>query len=28
QQFYERLGWFARDEVRMYSFNSSSNSNV
>ncbi|NOI64395.1 GNAT family N-acetyltransferase, partial [Vibrio aestuarianus] len=24
----ERLGWFARDEVRMYSFNSSSNSNV
>ncbi|MDC5818887.1 GNAT family N-acetyltransferase [Vibrio europaeus] len=28
QQFYERLGWFARDEVRMYSFNSSSNRNV
>ncbi|CAH0543190.1 GNAT family N-acetyltransferase [Vibrio marisflavi] len=28
QQFYERLGWFPRDEVRMYSFNSSNNSNV
>ncbi|MGD8232005.1 GNAT family N-acetyltransferase [Vibrio sp. TRT 1302] len=28
QQFYQRLGWFARDEVRMYSFNSSSNNNV
>ncbi len=25
QQFYEKLGWFPRDEVRMYSFNSSSN---
>lgn len=28
QQFYQKLGWFPRDEVRMYSFNSSSNSNV
>ncbi|HAS27359.1 GNAT family N-acetyltransferase [Vibrio splendidus] len=28
QQFYEKLGWFPRDEVRMYSFNSSDNSNV
>ncbi|MCF7505084.1 GNAT family N-acetyltransferase [Vibrio sp. L3-7] len=28
QQFYEKLGWFPRDEVRMYSFNSSSNGNV
>lgn len=28
QQFYERLGWFIRDEIRMYSFNSSSNTNV
>ncbi|ANZ13269.1 acetyltransferase (plasmid) [Vibrio parahaemolyticus] len=28
QQFYEKLGWFPRDEVRMYSFNSSSNNNV
>lgn len=28
QKFYEKLGWFPRDEVRMYSFNSSSDSNV
>lgn len=28
QQFYEKLGWFPRDEVRMYSFNSSNNRNV
>jgi len=28
QAFYEKLGWFARDEVRMYSFNASSNENV
>ncbi|UTM58922.1 GNAT family N-acetyltransferase [Photobacterium sp. CCB-ST2H9] len=28
QRFYERLGWFARDEVRMYSFNASDNQNV
>ena len=28
QQFYEKLGWFPRDEVRMYSYNSSSNNNV
>ncbi|OEF25379.1 GNAT family N-acetyltransferase [Vibrio rumoiensis] len=28
QQFYEKLGWFPRDEIRIYSFNSSSNSNV
>lgn len=28
QQFYEKLGWFPRDEVRMYSFNSSTNYNV
>ncbi|MDE1319878.1 GNAT family N-acetyltransferase [Vibrio aestuarianus] len=28
QQFYEKLGWFPRDEVRMYSYNSSSSNNV
>ncbi|MFB9137644.1 GNAT family N-acetyltransferase [Vibrio olivae] len=28
QAFYERLGWFVRDEVRMYSFNRSSNLNA
>ncbi|EJG1621113.1 GNAT family N-acetyltransferase [Vibrio parahaemolyticus] len=28
QQFYEKLGWFPRDEVRMYSYNSSNNNNV
>lgn len=28
QSFYEKLGWFPRDEVRMFSFNSSENRNV
>jgi len=28
QGFYEKLGWFARDEIRMYSYNSSNNENV
>ena len=28
QGFYVKLGWFPRDEVRMFSFNSSSSSNV
>ena len=28
QEFYEKLGWFPRDEIRMYSFNNSSNNNV
>ncbi|WP_233407810.1 GNAT family N-acetyltransferase [Marinomonas spartinae] len=28
QGFYEMLGWFPRDEVRMYSFNSSMSRNV
>ncbi|PWI32389.1 GNAT family N-acetyltransferase [Vibrio albus] len=28
QGFYEKTGWFPRDEIRMYSFNSSENSNV
>ncbi len=28
QNFYEGLGWFARDEIRMFSFNSGSNSNI
>ncbi|OXX61924.1 GNAT family N-acetyltransferase [Vibrio sp. V15_P4S5T153] len=28
QNFYEKLGWFPRDEIRMYSFNNSSNPNV
>lgn len=28
QGFYESMGWFARDEVRMFSFNSSSELNV
>ncbi|EOX4941193.1 GNAT family N-acetyltransferase, partial [Vibrio alginolyticus] len=26
--FYEKLGWFPRDEVRMFSFNSSCSGNV
>lgn len=25
QQFYQKLGWFPRDEVRMFSFNNSNN---
>lgn len=28
QSFYNKLGWFPRDEVRMYSFNSSNNGNI
>ncbi|MCC4238461.1 GNAT family N-acetyltransferase [Vibrio anguillarum] len=28
QNFYEKLGWLPRDEIRMYSFNNSSNPNV
>ncbi|CAI2296597.1 N-acetyltransferase [Vibrio parahaemolyticus] len=28
QSFYEKLGWFPRDEVRMFSFNSSNSGNV
>lgn len=28
QAFYEKCGWFARDEVKMYSFNSSTNVNI
>lgn len=28
QAFYEDSGWFARDEVRMFSFNASDNSDV
>lgn len=28
QYFYENLGWFPRDEIRMYSYNSSENLNV
>ena len=28
QGFYEKLGWFPRDEVRMFSYNSSSLNNV
>ncbi|WP_050907381.1 MULTISPECIES: GNAT family N-acetyltransferase [Vibrio] len=28
QSFYEKLGWFPRDEVRMFSFNSSDSGNV
>ncbi|TCS41017.1 GNAT family N-acetyltransferase [Reinekea marinisedimentorum] len=28
QQFYQANGWFARDEVRMFSFNSSTNKDV
>ncbi|UXI03462.1 GNAT family N-acetyltransferase [Photobacterium sp. TY1-4] len=28
QGFYEKLGWFPRDEIRMYSFNSSGNHNA
>ncbi|GAB3536768.1 GNAT family N-acetyltransferase [Photobacterium alginatilyticum] len=28
QCFYQKMGWFPRDEVRMFSYNSSSNSDV
>jgi ribosomal protein S18 acetylase RimI-like enzyme len=28
QKFYEKLGWYPRDEVRMFSYNSSNNENV
>ncbi len=28
QRFYEQSGWFLRNDVRMYSFNSSTNDNV
>ncbi len=28
QAFYEKLGWFPRDEVRMFSFNTSSSGNI
>lgn len=28
QSFYQKLGWFPRDEVRMFSFNSSNSGNV
>ena len=28
QSFYEKLGWFRRNEVRMFSFNSSDRNNV
>lgn len=28
QQFYEKMGWVLRDEVKMYSYNSSKNPNV
>ncbi len=28
QYFYQQIGWFPRDEVRMFSYNSSSNSDV
>ncbi|AIS57654.1 GNAT family N-acetyltransferase [Vibrio coralliilyticus] len=28
QKFYEKLGWFPRDNIRMYSYNSSVNPNV
>lgn len=28
QVFYQKLGWFPRDEVRMLSFNNSTNANV
>ncbi len=28
QTFYEKNGWFVRDEVRMYSFNTSDNQNI
>ncbi|WP_070972113.1 GNAT family N-acetyltransferase [Vibrio sonorensis] len=28
QAFYEKLGWFPRDEVRMFSFNSSNCGNI
>ncbi|NRF24188.1 GNAT family N-acetyltransferase [Vibrio coralliilyticus] len=28
QKLYEKLGWYPRDNIRMYSYNSSSNSNV
>ncbi|OZG75200.1 GNAT family N-acetyltransferase [Hahella sp. CCB-MM4] len=28
QNFYEELGWFVRDEIRMFSFNSGTNRNI
>lgn len=28
QAFYQKLGWFAREEVRMFSFNASDSSNI
>ncbi|EAQ67594.1 hypothetical protein MED121_16744 [Marinomonas sp. MED121] len=28
QAFYEKLGWFARGKIRMYSFNASINEDV
>ena len=28
QQFYEKLGWFSRDDLRTYSYNSASNANA
>ncbi|GAL02649.1 acetyltransferase [Photobacterium aphoticum] len=28
QSFYEKLGWFPRDEVRMFSFNASNSVNI
>ncbi|ARU57999.1 acetyltransferase [Oleiphilus messinensis] len=28
QEFYEKCGWFPREEIKMYSFNSSTNVNV
>lgn len=28
QRLYEKLGWFARDEVRMFSYNASDKSNI
>ncbi|WP_375754099.1 GNAT family N-acetyltransferase [Vibrio sp. HN007] len=28
QEFYQSLGWYPRDEVRMYSFNASDNQNI
>lgn len=28
QHFYEKMGWVGRDELRVYSFNSSDNTNV
>ncbi|MGF1729411.1 GNAT family N-acetyltransferase [Photobacterium kasasachensis] len=28
QHFYQKMGWFPRDEVRMFSYNSSTNSDI